>query len=197
MVNFVCLLQLVNHNVPEDVVEGMKASIQGFFELPAETKKQVAQEPGQLEGYGQLFVVSEDQKLDWADSLYLKTQPLQDRSLRFWPDQPAGFRYIHTHNTINVSSHALIDFTISCFLFTFKTELYTHRVPLILQNGTGQILRGREDHGGWPTGRHGEQPGSGAGGDRGEMRRWSPVGEGAVLPSVRSGGQSGRHLSSL
>uniref|UniRef100_A0A0E0C1M9 Fe2OG dioxygenase domain-containing protein n=1 Tax=Oryza meridionalis TaxID=40149 RepID=A0A0E0C1M9_9ORYZ len=84
--------QLVNHNVPEDVMEGMKASIQGFFELPAETKKQVAQEPGQLEGYGQLFVVSEDQKLDWADILYVKTQPLQDRNLRFWPDQPAGFR---------------------------------------------------------------------------------------------------------
>lgn len=94
MVNFVCLLQLVNHNVPEDVVEGMKASIKGFFELPAETKKQVVQEPGQLEGYGQLFVVSEDQKLDWADILYVKTQPLQDRNLRFWPDQPAGFRYI-------------------------------------------------------------------------------------------------------
>uniref|UniRef100_A0A0E0JI82 Fe2OG dioxygenase domain-containing protein n=1 Tax=Oryza punctata TaxID=4537 RepID=A0A0E0JI82_ORYPU len=85
------IVHLVNHNVPEDVVEGMKASIKGFFELPAETKKQVAQEPGQLEGYGQLFVVSDDQKLDWADSLYVKTQPLQDRNLRFWPDQPAGF----------------------------------------------------------------------------------------------------------
>ncbi|KAF0912011.1 hypothetical protein E2562_012817 [Oryza meyeriana var. granulata] len=84
--------QLINHSAPEDVVEGMKANVQGFFQLPAETKKQFAQEPGQLEGYGQLFVVSEDQKLDWADSLYVKTQPLKDRNLRIWPDQPANFR---------------------------------------------------------------------------------------------------------
>ncbi|CAM0871247.1 unnamed protein product [Alopecurus aequalis] len=70
----------------------MKANIQQFFQLPAETKKQFAQERGQLEGYGQLFVVSEDQKLDWADMLFLYTRPPEDRKMRFWPDQPANFR---------------------------------------------------------------------------------------------------------
>uniref|UniRef100_A0ACD5WIP8 Uncharacterized protein n=1 Tax=Avena sativa TaxID=4498 RepID=A0ACD5WIP8_AVESA len=84
--------QLINHSVPDDVVEGMKSSIQRFFQLPAETKKGFAQERRQLEGYGQLFVVSEDQKLDWADILYLNTQPPEDRNMRFWPDQPAKFR---------------------------------------------------------------------------------------------------------
>ena len=85
-------LQLINHSVPDDVVEGMKASIQQFFQLSAETKKQFAQERGQLEGYGQLFVVSEDQKLDWADMLFLYAQPPKDRKMRFWPDQPTNFR---------------------------------------------------------------------------------------------------------
>ncbi|GJN09395.1 hypothetical protein PR202_ga27398 [Eleusine coracana subsp. coracana] len=61
--------QLINHGIPHDVVEGMKAGVEGFFQQPAETKKQFAQERGQLDGYGQLFVVSEDQKLDWADIL--------------------------------------------------------------------------------------------------------------------------------
>ncbi|CAM0871243.1 unnamed protein product [Alopecurus aequalis] len=84
--------QLINHSVPYDVVEGMKANIQKFFQLPAETKKQFAQERGQLEGYGQLFVVSEDQKLDWADMLFLYAQPPEDRNMRFWPDKPANFR---------------------------------------------------------------------------------------------------------
>lgn len=83
--------QLINHGVPDDVIEALKANVQGFFGLPAETKKQVAQERGQLEGYGQLFVVSEDQKLDWADILYLNTQPPQHRSMRFWPDEPDTF----------------------------------------------------------------------------------------------------------
>ncbi|KAL6847682.1 hypothetical protein ACP4OV_022470 [Aristida adscensionis] len=84
--------QLVNHSVPDEVIQGIKVSIEGFFQLPAETKKQFAQERGQLEGYGQLFVVSEDQKLDWADIVYLNTQPPEDRNMRFWPDKPANFR---------------------------------------------------------------------------------------------------------
>lgn len=74
-------------------MEGMKANVQGFFQLPAETKKQFAQERGQLDGYGQLFVVSENQKLDWADILFLNTQPPQDRNMRFWPDKPSNFRW--------------------------------------------------------------------------------------------------------
>ncbi|KAF7026457.1 hypothetical protein CFC21_038567 [Triticum aestivum] len=88
----VICLQLVNHSVPDDVLESMKANIQQFFQLPAETKKRFAQEQGQLEGYGQLFVVSEDQKLDWADMLFLYTQPPEMRNAKFWPDQPATFR---------------------------------------------------------------------------------------------------------
>ncbi|KAF2950063.1 hypothetical protein DAI22_01g163800 [Oryza sativa Japonica Group] len=91
LVAFFCL-QLINHSVPEDVVDGMKANARGFFELPAETKKQFAQERGQLDGYGQLFVVSEDQKLDWADILFLNTLPVQNRNFRFWPNQLAKFR---------------------------------------------------------------------------------------------------------
>ncbi|PUZ43305.1 hypothetical protein GQ55_9G650900 [Panicum hallii var. hallii] len=84
--------QLINHGVPDDVIEGMKANIEAFFGLPAETKQQFAQERGQLEGYGQLFVVSEDQKLDWADILYLNTQPPEHRNMRFWPDKPDTLR---------------------------------------------------------------------------------------------------------
>ncbi|EER95699.1 hypothetical protein BDA96_01G579700 [Sorghum bicolor] len=78
--------QLINHGVPEDVMEAMKASTQAFFALPAEAKQQFRQQAGQLEGYGQLFVVSDDQKLDWADVLYLNTQPPEHRNLSFWPD---------------------------------------------------------------------------------------------------------------
>ncbi|XP_037426965.1 protein SRG1-like [Triticum dicoccoides] len=96
--------QLVNHSVPDDVVESMKANIQQFFQLPAETKKRFAQEQGQLEGYGQLFVVFEDQKLDWADMLFLYAQPPERRKTRFWPDQPATFR-----STLDRYSGALKD----------------------------------------------------------------------------------------
>ena len=85
-------LQLVNHNIACEVIERMKADITEFFNLPLETKKAFSQLPGNLEGYGQLFVISEDQKLDWADMLYLNTQPLNIRSINLWPSQPLTFR---------------------------------------------------------------------------------------------------------
>ncbi|OEL14953.1 S-norcoclaurine synthase 1 [Dichanthelium oligosanthes] len=63
-----------------------------FYKLPLETKKVHAQVPGGLEGYGQVFVVSETQKLDWADMIYLTIRPKESRDLRFWLTQPPSFR---------------------------------------------------------------------------------------------------------
>jgi hypothetical protein len=115
-------LQLINHSVPDDVVEGIKANIQQFFQFPAEVKKQFAQERGQLEGYGQLFVVSEDQKLDWADMLYLYTQPPEDRNLRFWPDQPANFRHDCESSLPLVVSLLLNLITMNCVSISFSVS---------------------------------------------------------------------------
>ncbi|CAL9204551.1 unnamed protein product [Musa hybrid cultivar] len=84
--------QLINHGVPDRVMENMKADIVEFFKLPLEEKKAFAQLPNSLEGYGQAFVVSDDQKLDWADMLYLITRPLHSRNIDLWPAQPLTFR---------------------------------------------------------------------------------------------------------
>ncbi|XP_021312272.1 S-norcoclaurine synthase 1 isoform X2 [Sorghum bicolor] len=62
----------------------------GFFQ-PLDAKKECSQHAGSLEGYGQAFVVSEDQKLDWADMLYLQVHPSESRDMRFWPTRPASF----------------------------------------------------------------------------------------------------------
>jgi hypothetical protein len=73
----------VTGNLTKDVVE--------FFRQPLEGKKECAQQADSLEGYGQAFVVSEDQKLDWADMLYLQVHPTESRDPRFWPTHPASF----------------------------------------------------------------------------------------------------------
>ncbi|URD81780.1 S-norcoclaurine synthase 1 [Musa troglodytarum] len=83
---------LINHGVPDQAMEKMKADIVEFFKLPLEEKKAFAQLPNSLEGYGQAFVVSDDQKLDWADMMYLITRPLQSRNVDLWPSQPLTFR---------------------------------------------------------------------------------------------------------
>ncbi|XP_051186370.1 S-norcoclaurine synthase 1-like [Lolium perenne] len=84
--------QVVSHGIPEETMEEMKRSVMGFFALPLPEKQALAQEPGGIEGYGQAFVVSEEQKLDWADMFYLVTQPPSYRHLRLWPSNPSTFK---------------------------------------------------------------------------------------------------------
>uniref|UniRef100_A0A0A9ALP2 Non-haem dioxygenase N-terminal domain-containing protein n=1 Tax=Arundo donax TaxID=35708 RepID=A0A0A9ALP2_ARUDO len=66
----------------------------GFFELPLEVKKAYSMLPNRniLEGYGQSFAVSEEQKLDWADMFGLLLRPIAWRDMRFWPAHPPSFR---------------------------------------------------------------------------------------------------------
>ncbi|RDX60495.1 Protein SRG1 [Mucuna pruriens] len=86
------VFQLVNHGVSNTSLKNMGNQVQRFFELPLQEKKRWAQRPGSLEGYGQAFVTSEDQKLDWNDMIFLKCLPIQNRKLDLWPQNPPEFR---------------------------------------------------------------------------------------------------------
>lgn len=77
--------QLINHGICSKLIERIKGDISEFFKLPLEEKEKFSQLPGTLEGYGQLFVMSDDQKLDWADMLYFNTLPLMKRNVNIWP----------------------------------------------------------------------------------------------------------------
>ena len=68
-------MQLVNHGVSSSLVEGMKSEMQDFFKLPLEEKKRFWQNTEDVEGFGQAFVVSEEQKLHWGDMFFLTTLP--------------------------------------------------------------------------------------------------------------------------
>ncbi|KAJ0959977.1 hypothetical protein J5N97_000267 [Dioscorea zingiberensis] len=73
--------QLVNYGISDEVIERMKCEIQGFFQLPLQEKKTYAQKPRSVEGYGQTFVLSEDQNLDWGDMYFLITHTPFSRNL--------------------------------------------------------------------------------------------------------------------
>jgi isopenicillin N synthase-like dioxygenase len=70
----------------------MKQEIQGFFNLPIEEKEKFSQVTGDVEGYGQAFVVSEEQKLDWADLFFILTLPNYLRKPHLIPKLPVKFR---------------------------------------------------------------------------------------------------------
>ncbi|KAK9714473.1 hypothetical protein RND81_06G096900 [Saponaria officinalis] len=84
--------QLINHGVSSLVVEKFKKETQEFFNLPIEENKKYWQKTNEVEGYGQAFVVSEKQKLDWADIFYLTTFPLHERKPHLFPVLPSPFR---------------------------------------------------------------------------------------------------------
>ncbi|KAL8088547.1 protein SRG1-like [Apium graveolens] len=84
--------QLTNHGVRTDLLDKMMEATQEFFKMPLEEKKKFPQEAGDLEGYGQAFVVSEDQKLEWADLFYVCTLPLRYRKAHLFNKLPLNYR---------------------------------------------------------------------------------------------------------
>ncbi|KAL1224157.1 Protein SRG1 [Cardamine amara subsp. amara] len=84
--------QLVNHGIAPSFLDKVKSEIKDFFNLPMEEKKKLWQRPDEMEGFGQVFVVSENQKLDWADLFVLTTQPSQLRKPHLFPKLPLPLR---------------------------------------------------------------------------------------------------------
>ncbi|KAK1423667.1 hypothetical protein QVD17_18974 [Tagetes erecta] len=84
--------QLINHEVSCSILENVKKETQEFFKLGLEEKNKYAQKAGDNEGYGQAFVVSEDQKLDWSDMLGIITLPSHLQSPHLLPKLPHPFR---------------------------------------------------------------------------------------------------------
>eukprot|EP01018_Ginkgo_biloba_P006772 Gb_26143 [translate_table: standard] len=69
-------LTVVNHGVAQSLMDRMRGVIREFFEVPSEEKKQYAVNPGSSsQGYGQLFMASDDQVLDWADMIHFFCLP--------------------------------------------------------------------------------------------------------------------------
>ncbi|GLT26889.1 hypothetical protein SLA2020_019290 [Shorea laevis] len=95
-VDFACrewgFFQLVNHGVSSSMLENVKKGAQGLFNLPMEEKKKYWQCPGEMEGFGQAFVFSEEQELDWGDLFFIVTQPPHLRKSHLFPKLPHPFR---------------------------------------------------------------------------------------------------------
>ncbi|KAK1556408.1 hypothetical protein Q3G72_004623 [Acer saccharum] len=102
--------QLINHEMSSRLVEKLKLETEEFFKLPMEEKSKYGQQEGDVEGYGNVFVVSEDQKLHWGDKLYFTTSPPQLRKPHLFPNLPPSFRdTLEAYSTglINVAARIL------------------------------------------------------------------------------------------
>ncbi|KAE8660145.1 cullin-1 isoform 1 [Hibiscus syriacus] len=67
--------QVLNHGVDLNVLENMEKLAKDFFMLPLHEKQKHPMAPGTVQGYGQAFVFSENQKLDWCNMFALGVEP--------------------------------------------------------------------------------------------------------------------------
>lgn len=80
----------------ERVLEDMKAAASEFFKLPLEDKMRYPFDPLSIEGYGRPYPVTEDQTVDWSDSLMFRLFPVRGRKLELWPNKPAALKYVQS-----------------------------------------------------------------------------------------------------
>ena len=85
-------VKVINHDIELSLLESIEKLAKEFFMLPLEEKQKYPMIPGTLQGYGQAFVFSEDQKLDWCNMFALGVEPQYIRNPKLWPTKPAKFR---------------------------------------------------------------------------------------------------------
>ncbi|KAK1436012.1 hypothetical protein QVD17_01787 [Tagetes erecta] len=83
--------QVINHEIDLDLMEKIEKMAMEFFMLPVEEKQKYPMAPGTVQGYGQAFVFSEDQKLDWCNMFALGLVPHSIRNPKLWPNNPPMF----------------------------------------------------------------------------------------------------------
>ncbi|BAT80243.1 hypothetical protein VIGAN_02324100 [Vigna angularis var. angularis] len=83
--------QVINHEIDLNLLERIENLSREFFMLPLEEKQKYPMAPGTVQGYGQAFVFSEDQKLDWCNMFALGLEPQYVRNPNLWPTRPERF----------------------------------------------------------------------------------------------------------
>ncbi|XP_031252146.1 protein SRG1-like [Pistacia vera] len=128
---------LINHGVSSSLVQKVKIETQEFLNLPMEEKKKYWQKAGDIEGFGQAFVVSEEQKLDWADMFFVTSLPLHLRKPHLIPTLPLPFRLVST---------SLIYLFFKCRETLDAYSLKLNDLAIIILNQMGKALRIEDDY---------------------------------------------------
>jgi hypothetical protein len=78
----------------------MKENTVRFFSSPLDSKRTVAVREKGFEGFGHHYSRADD-KLDWAESCILITQPVEARNTEMWPTDPPTFKsVVHSIHSI-------------------------------------------------------------------------------------------------
>lgn len=109
--------QIVNHGIPESLMEAMMKVGKAFFGLSVEEKQAYAALPGLvMQGYGSKYIGTEGATRDWRDYIYLMLQPHSIRDYSYWPSNPSAFREVvhnYSEETLKLAKRLLGAFSLN------------------------------------------------------------------------------------
>ncbi|KHN25745.1 leucoanthocyanidin dioxygenase-like [Glycine soja] len=87
------VMHLVNHGIPDELIERVKKAGETFFGLAVEEKEKYANdlESGKIQGYGSKLANNASGQLEWEDYFFHLAFPEDKRDLSFWPKKPADY----------------------------------------------------------------------------------------------------------
>ncbi|KAL2635334.1 hypothetical protein R1flu_006813 [Riccia fluitans] len=89
------IFQVVDHGVPQKLMNRMMENTLAFFKLPLEEKMKYASKPGGFPvGYASGSHRADDDILDWRELIAHRALPKENREKDYshWPENPAGYR---------------------------------------------------------------------------------------------------------
>lgn len=97
------VMHVINHGIPLELLDRVRAAGKAFFELPVEDKEMYANDPnsGNISGYGSKLANSSSGKLEWEDYFFHLIFPKDKVDLSGWPRHPADYRYVYLSLRLN------------------------------------------------------------------------------------------------
>ncbi|TKY70887.1 Leucoanthocyanidin dioxygenase [Spatholobus suberectus] len=87
------VMHLVNHGIPDELINRLKKAGEAFFALPIEEKEKYAndQASGKIQGYGSKLANNASGRLEWEDYFFHLAFPEDRRDLSIWPKKPEDY----------------------------------------------------------------------------------------------------------
>lgn len=93
------VFQVVNHEIPKELIQSLKKVGTHFFELSSEAEKEAVATPANskdIQGYVTNSQQDVEDKVDRVDHLFHNLSPPSSIDYRYWPKNPPEYRSVET-----------------------------------------------------------------------------------------------------
>ena len=87
------VMHVVNHGIPIELMDRVRAAGAGFFNQSMEEKEKYANDhaSGNIQGYGSKLANNASGQLEWEDYFFHLVYPEDKRDMSIWPQTPSDY----------------------------------------------------------------------------------------------------------